>query len=1152
MVYDRLNSAVDGLALGNGTVYNFINYIGRKHLTGGIARYTLNRGYFFNNISANHETGLSGRYGYGSNDFENSDVKEKIEGSDVGIYIKGDMTLKSAHSGDRVGDFYTISGPLGNSEKDFLTVNEFSYLGELLREQNTQYNVKEDYFKDRYSDGYSDAMFVPQGFDTQSNIGDESVETGFHGKRYEQLFNRLPLGKDKVSTSMFDILVNYNKPFSFYEILERDDYSVPTLLDVGKKKESPKETGRKILENYIIKGYFKNNSVVSSSPDVVPKSYYKSKGVVYENFGDYYETIDWSETARIPSIETDGLFNYYEDERKTYSSRSGFWYGKSYGVKTNEDPESYSVGDGVHATKGIVDSSFTNGSYRTNSVRPNEATYSYYEESDNGASVTSFKATNTSEGFTSKIDSFNNSSRLMKNMNKMFATNEIKSLVNRFHTDKGVDKDDQLISAYSEYGLSRGRNLLKERHDDDNATGFENPYCRVWTAHYQYSKMKDRIRPFMDGNTFMSIKELQSNLGKLRPNNGAQRLNDNSVLMDSGFVKITPFNSGGQIAGGRDSLKKYMFSIENLAWKNFAKRDRLSDEQIGPFGGRIMWFPPYNIKFTENVNVSWKDNDFIGRGEKIYTYVNTDRSGTLSFSLLIDHPSIINKAVGMGESDVKDEDILRFFAGCGLLTPADGAENNDDNNNESVVEQETDNTTPIHKPDKQFIEKEFVIFYPNNFSAKKYYSNMAQVVEKLDSYEMSLNSGSFTEMDIDWEKQKLQKKNYDNMSKFNLNAGGWSDVTKQLIVQMLPIHDIETCGSYADLKNLDSMYSQQTENGSTGIFGLDTRSYELDSIEICGYASDHGYPEYNSILAKDRRETIKRLAKYFCGAFDNDKVAEGETREIPITEAGKDEDVNEIKAKIARSAVIRFKIKLRDDATPTIEGGVNEGVFIPNDEVEYLADIDEQQDNAQATASADTREVVLTFHGGGTEPYYYTYQNEFLYFKQIEATNPLEHKKIVDKVKFFNPAFHSLTPEGFNARLNFLQQCTRQGPTIGSHSGGENKDGSKMSEMAGNLSFGMAPYCILRIGDFYYSKIVIDSLSIDYDTSGGAQWDLNPEGAGVQPMYANINMNFHFIGGQDIEGPVAQLQNALSYNYYANSSIYTPETQNPIPTVPIS
>jgi hypothetical protein len=49
---------------------------------------------------------------------------------------------------------------------------------------------------------------------------------------------------------------------------------------------------------------------------------------------------------------------------------------------------------------------------------------------------------------------------------------------------------------------------------------------------------------------------------------------------------------------------------------------------------------------------------------------------------------------------------------------------------------------------------------------------------------------------------------------------------------------------------------------------------------------------------------------------------------------------------------------------------------------------------------------------------------------------------------------------------------------------------------------------------------------------------LNPEGAGVQPMYADVNINFRFIGGSDLSGPIEKLQNAVSFNYYSNTSVY--------------
>jgi hypothetical protein len=134
---------------------------------------------------------------------------------------------------------------------------------------------------------------------------------------------------------------------------------------------------------------------------------------------------------------------------------------------------------------------------------------------------------------------------------------------------------------------------------------------------------------------------------------------------------------------------------------------------------------------------------------------------------------------------------------------------------------------------------------------------------------------------------------------------------------------------------------------------------------------------------------------------------------------------------------------------------------------------------------------------------------------------------ITDKIKYFDPAYHAISPEGFNARLTFLHQCTRQGATIG------NSDPDVQT--AYNLAFGRPPVCVLRVGDFYYTKIIINSMTINYDDP---QWDLNPEGIGVMPMFAKINIDFNFIGGSDLAGPIARLQNAVSFNYYANTGVY--------------
>ncbi len=151
--------------------------------------------------------------------------------------------------------------------------------------------------------------------------------------------------------------------------------------------------------------------------------------------------------------------------------------------------------------------------------------------------------------------------------------------------------------------------------------------------------------------------------------------------------------------------------------------------------------------------------------------------------------------------------------------------------------------------------------------------------------------------------------------------------------------------------------------------------------------------------------------------------------------------------------------------------------------------------------------------------------NEANYFDIVDKEFPTYFDNISEKIKYFHPGFHSTTPEGLNSRLTFLHQCTRQGKSIG-------------DENIQNMAFGKPPVCILRIGDFFHTKIVIDSLSINYEGSTGIQWDLNPEGVGVQPMIANISLGIKLIGGQSIKGPINRLQNALSFNFYSNTEFY--------------
>ena len=262
-------------------------------------------------------------------------------------------------------------------------------------------------------------------------------------------------------------------------------------------------------------------------------------------------------------------------------------------------------------------------------------------------------------------DANRNRNSIIYKTKKLFNERKINTIISRFHTDPGkLDLYDD-TEAKSVYGLSHGRNLLTydaERNGISyDRNGYDNPYCRVWTHHHQYSEVRARlIRPFTiedeNGNKehvknsdihnwsgFTDVnykkwdKEYHDKDGKVIDPNVKWGWKDSgkdgwdmSVLdKETGLVNIAPKFLGG--AEKNIHTKDCMFSIENLAWQGYdpySFERALSWEQRGPFGGRIMWFPPYGLRFSEDTSVNWNEHSFIGRGENVFTYTNTSRRYT--------------------------------------------------------------------------------------------------------------------------------------------------------------------------------------------------------------------------------------------------------------------------------------------------------------------------------------------------------------------------------------------------------------------------------------------------------------------------------------------------------------------------------------------
>lgn len=979
-----------------------------------------------------------------------------------------------------------------------------------------------------------------------------------------------------------------------------------------------------------------------------------------------------------------------------------------------------------------------------------------------------------------RVYSFSNrltSKDLLRKTNEDFQHGKYRTLIARFHTNSedSKSKDNATQTAVSsQYGMSHGRNLLKINRTDEN--GYDNPYCRVWTYHHQYDRMTKAIRPFIedtdsqealesmeqvgdydtvgfrtsdvvssaivgraiDGGTAVNNDTLDSSINSstaISSTNiigGSKKLDKYGVLnYKTGFVNIAPTAKILDYFHGKEddaekkavSIKRCMFSIENLAWKNNGPLTNeynatLSPEQRGPLGGRIMWFPPYDISFNEESRVEWNGNQFIGRGEKIYTYTNTERTGNLSFTLLIDHPSILdywngherngmkNQGVSLipgngGGVDTKDNQentLLRFFAGCEVLSAKPQeywkrkAEVKEEEPPQAVPTQQV--TTPpavTETPPKSRVIC-CCVYYPNNYSgvdddaeeAVDYLMNgigtgylvnmetgLPTTFSPLDDIELSKTLGSsdivqagikantpcsrtnncieacdengiidtdkisgitdlklgyevypqdrgisivtkplssdtaankafaclgtgvkaryitdesgtiryaivfkdlkthetsywplakingpskrrswYYRVDNAYKNDKLTNlESYIDEKSFGLNGVNFGKARTEKRFELPEDSDDFTLISFSDLyialrsnNSLDNVKVDPINKNKIEelkkVFSSDDNGYTLTDIHFKGHASYQGYVKSNNTLSKNRAETIK---KWLGKKGVEIPSGEGKGKVEILTQAkGATADTGSNSTepvKLWRSCAVYICYDVKDTklvatSQPSNENRIN--TSIPNNSnsksVSSLDDL--MQNNGFASYDASEDDVFETnINNNVTETIekkiVNRYDNEGEFFELLDKTSPFMHNLITDKIKYFDPAYHSISPEGFNARLTFLHQCTRQGSTA------ENANFETSS--AYNLAFGRPPVCVLRLGDFFYTKIIINSLSIQYESP---TWDLNPEGIGVMPMFAKINITFAFIGGSDLAGPIARLQNAVSFNYYANTSIY--------------
>lgn len=777
------------------------------------------------------------------------------------------------------------------------------------------------------------------------------------------------------------------------------------------------------------------------------------------------------------------------------------------------------------------------------------------------------------------------------------------------------DSDSNIIQANTNIGGGSVKNTPKHKEVSKGnlvRSSDNSHYCRSWSTRNPYQNHYDLIRA--------------DKLYRLKNEN-----NYLSVLEESGHVKIAPdrdetgnFKDKNRTINESNEIKRYMFSIENLAWKDAPEKIGLPDCEIGPNGGRLMWFPPYDINFTENVSVSWESNTFLGRGEPIYTYNNTERKGTLSWTIISDHPSILNQF-----KQESEEKIYKFFAGCGLsdsellslfFTQSEILEIESVTGSEISGESETVNDVAEN----------------NEITPKPTIPSVSPPTKELNFY-------------------------FRNARRDTLQGGVRTGIGRNIDDELSANYALELCNSPECFTNNGEKFNknQTFVDEIDGLIDfLATEQGQPWGIKIIGTTSGSANKTYNNVLSRDRAESVY---KYISSRIEQKGKAGGDyiyekngvtgttkyvyndqnmklkkagwvctdsdlcDKEISSLSAGKfvykqkqsyisptdigedsrfiviadseggNSDLNDEDTIFVQSATTQSnamedrKVKIRlflntkyvdkalsneirdslDLGEPPIEDDENIQTptipFFSPFEQQYFDSAIQTQENLntlndlqqfegfagkdlidrQRVATQNAKENTGTNQpidespiGEGVEDSIVSDQtlrtlsnrlvqklyNECDYFEKIKKDSPFVYAGIVDKIKHFHPSFHSTTPEGLNSRLTFLHQCTRQGPNI--------RDTDTKTT---NMAFGRPPICVLRIGDFWYTKIVIDSYNVSYEP---LVWDMNPEGIGVQPMIAKVDLNFSMIGGSSLSGPISQLQNAVSYNFFANTSVY--------------
>jgi hypothetical protein len=561
--------------------------------------------------------------------------------------------------------------------------------------------------------------------------------------------------------------------------------------------------------------------------------------------------------------------------------------------------------------------------------------------------------------------------------------------------------------------------------------------CRSWT---------NTIGRAEGNNQYGS--ELKKQLLTINQYNGGNGV-QNSVMYNNVRPNIHP-----KLKDAKNEVSKttYMFSLENLAFDTASYADLPKSEQ-GYFGGRLMWFAPYGIEFSEQTAANWESHKFVGRPEPVYSYNGAERSGTLSFMLIMDYPLSDYK---LDQMDYSNPNFLnKIYKSC------EDEVKSKDNTNKQV--------TKLQSIKRLDVEGNSDLVGPM-FGLKFYFDNDGDVIDinynpknvndeykgKIDTVKKIINSNKGSGHNITIE-------GYCS-AKYNINYNAKLGFRRAYAL-------MKACYQ-GNLKNPDNFVDE-------------TFTYKKDSkgnrIEIT--SGDTASTVFKFVTSDNSDITFNLIS------FGEDFSSATDTVSDDAIKSRYSYVKNIVPTKQAQSSTLNNQVLVIDQTTIISQ---------PTQTTDVLENNIYQDWESQSTIGKSGNDLL-----------------------DIDFARP--NKLGSGYMDTFIPTYHSQTPYDFHNRLTFLNQCMRPGRTLSSND---------KQYVPNNSVFGKQPVITLRLGDFLHTKLIITNLDIKYEQL----WDLNPNGHGVQPMVAKVNLAVKIIGGQSLATPIAQLQNAISTMFYANST----------------